>query len=222
MSDEHGTAVETDGEESSTDAEPTGEESADEPPIAEIADRIDEASPEAIAEEIGVLREEIAELKRERDDLESRLKRKQAEFQNYKKRQEKQREKEQARATAAIVEDLLEVRDNLSLALDQEEGADIREGVEATFRGLEEVLTDQGVEPIEPDPGTETDPKRHEVLLRVESDEPAGTVAELHRPGYEMAEQVLRPAQVTVSEGPADGQEADESADETAADNQDE
>lgn len=226
MSDEHGTTVETDGEESSADGEPNGEESSDEPPIAEIADRIDEASPASIAEEIAVLREEVAELQRERDDLESRLKRKQAEFQNYKKRQEKQREKEQARATAAIVEDLLEVRDNLSLALDQEEGADIREGVEATFRGLEDVLTGQGVEPIEPEPGTKTDPKRHEVLLRVESDEPAGTVAELHRPGYEMAEHVLRPAQVTVSEGPTDGEQAeraaDDSADSTAADNQDE
>ena len=206
MSDEQGTAVESDSDsaESSTDgdtAESSDEQSAAEPPIEGIADRIETESSTEIAEEIATLREELAGLRTERDDLESRLKRKQAEFQNYKKRQKKQREKQKARATAEIVEDLLDVRDNLSRALAQDEGADIRDGVEATFRGLEDVLDGQGVEPIEPEPGTETDPTRHEVLLRVESDEPEGTVAELHRPGYEMGETVLRTAQVTVSGG---------------------
>jgi molecular chaperone GrpE len=175
------------------------------PPLEEIADRIERTDSETIAEEIVTLREEIAGLKTDRDDFEARLKRKQAEFQNYKKRQEKQREKEQARATEALVQELIEVRDNLKRALEQDESADIREGVEATFRQLDEVLDGEGVEPIEPDPGTPTDPKRHEVLLSVESDQPEGTVAEVHRPGYEMVEKVLRPAQVTVSEGSDDG-----------------
>jgi molecular chaperone GrpE len=211
MSDEQGTAVEpdADGVESSIDgdtAESNDGESAAEPPIEEIADRIETEPSAAIAEEIATLREELAGLRIERDELESRLKRKQAEFQNYKKRQQKQREKQKARATAAIVEDLLDVRDNLSRALAQDESADIRDGVEATFRGLEDVLDGQGVEPIEPEPGTEIDPTRHEVLLRVESDEPEGTVADLHRPGYGMGETVLRTAQVTVSEGPGSGE----------------
>jgi molecular chaperone GrpE len=209
MSDEQANAVDADadGEEPSvdptgTEGEPTGDDgAAGGPPIEEITDRITEDPPESIAEEIATLREEAAALRAEREDLESRLKRKQAEFQNYKKRQKRLREQEQARATESLVEDLLEVRDNLSRALEQDADADIREGVEATFRSLDEVLTDEGVEPIEPDSGTETDPKRHEVLLRVESEAPEGTVAELHRPGYEMAEKVLRTAQVTVSDG---------------------
>jgi molecular chaperone GrpE len=213
MSDEQGTAVESPDGEEPTESGGTADESAAEPPIEGIADRIDGTEPEAVAEEIATLREEAAALRRERDDLESRLKRKQAEFQNYKKRQKKRREKERARATEELVEDLLEVRDNLSRALEQDEDADIREGVEATFRGLDDVLDGQGVEPIEPEPGTETDPKRHEVLLRVESDEPAGTVADLHRPGYEMAGKVLRTAQVTVSEGSTEGAESDDDGD---------
>ena len=192
----------TEGEPTGTEGEPTGDDgAAGGPPIEEITDRITEDPPESIAEEIATLREEAAALRAEREDLESRLKRKQAEFQNYKKRQKRLREQEQARATESLVEDLLEVRDNLSRALEQDADADIREGVEATFRSLDEVLTDEGVEPIEPDSGTETDPKRHEVLLRVESEAPEGTVAELHRPGYEMAGKVLRTAQVTVSDG---------------------
>lgn len=216
MSDEQANAVDggDDGAEPSADpnaveGEPSDPEGkpddtsgdAGGPPVEEIAERVGEEDPDAVAEEIATLREEVAALERDRDDLESRLKRKQAEFQNYKKRQEKRREREQARATEDLVTDLLEVRDNLSRALEQDADADIREGVEATFRSLEDVLAGEGVEPIEPDPGTETDPERHEVLLRVESDEPEGTVADLHRPGYEMAEKVLRAAQVTVSDG---------------------
>jgi molecular chaperone GrpE len=192
--------------ESESEAEPQpGSEGEDGgPPLEKIAERIEDEPAGTVAEEIVTLREEVAELKTDRDDLEERLKRKQAEFQNYKKRQEKQRKKERARATEALVEELIEVRDNLKRALEQDESADIREGVEATFRGLEEVLEGEGVEPVEPDPGTATDPTRHEVLLRVESDQPEGTVADVHRPGYEMADKVLRPAQVTVSEGPGD------------------
>ena len=212
MSEEQGAAVEPDsGGDNSSDAD-TGESSdasGSGAPIDEIADRIENESSESIAEEIATLREELIELRTERDDLESRLKRKQADFQNYKKRQEKRREEERNRATESLVEDILEVRDNLSRALEQDEDADIRDGVEATFRGLEDVLDGEGVEPVEPEPGTETDPERHEVLLRVESDEPEGTVAELHRPGYEMGEKVLRPAQVTVSDGSDESANAD-------------
>ena len=212
MSEEQRAAVEPDsGGDNSSDAD-TGESSdasGSGAPIDEIAGRIENESSESIAEEIATLREELIELRTERDDLESRLKRKQAEFQNYKKRQEKRREEERNRATESLVEDILEVRDNLSRALEQDEDADIRDGVEATFRGLEDVLDGEGVEPVEPEPGTETDPERHEVLLRVESEEPEGTVAELHRPGYEMGEKVLRPAQVTVSDGSDESANAD-------------
>ena len=108
MSDEQANAVDggDDGAEPSADpdavegepSDPKGEPDdtsgdAGGPPVEEIAERVGEEDPDAVAEEIATLREEVAALERDRDDLESRLKRKQAEFQNYKKRQEKRRER---------------------------------------------------------------------------------------------------------------------------------
>jgi len=181
------------------------------PPVEAIADRVADADADSIAAEIVELREtvrslesDLADALTDRDDLEDRLKRKAAEFQNYKKRQEKRRAEVRDRATEDLVEELLEVRDNLNRALEQDENADIREGVEATSRQLDEVLGSENVEAIEPDPGSDVDPARHEVLLNVGSEQPDGTVAGVHRTGYEMAGKVLRPAQVTVSEGEPD------------------
>jgi len=177
-------------------------------PDAELVARVTEASPEETAREIAALRERVesleAELDEEReraDELESKLKRKQADFQNFKKRQQRKTEEARQRATEDLVERLLDVRDNLVRAVEQDEGVDVRDGVETTLRGFDEVLDEENVEPIEPGTGTELDPVRHEVLMRVESDAEPGTVADLHRPGYEMAGKVLRPAQVTVAEG---------------------
>jgi molecular chaperone GrpE len=195
-------------------AESTEAESTVTEPPSDLVERVANGSDEEIAREIAALRDTLSsveqrlENERERSDdlearakeLESKLKRKQADFQNFKKRQQKKLEDQQRRATEDLVERLLEVRDNLVRALDQEEGADIRGGVETTLRQFDTVLDAEDVEPIEPDPGTEVDPVRHEVLMRVESDEAPGTVADIHRAGYEMAGKVLRPAQVTVAE----------------------
>ncbi|QKY19373.1 nucleotide exchange factor GrpE [Halolamina sp. CBA1230] len=184
-----GGAEANDGE---TEADAAGEEELDRSPIERVAEYDEE-----LAEE---LREERSDYEERIDDLESKLTRKQADFQNFKKRQQKKLEQQQARATEDLVESLLPVRDNLARALEQDGDADIREGVEGTLRELDRVLDDEGVERIEPEPGKEPDPERHEVLMRVESDRPAGTIEELYRPGYEMGEKVIRTAQVTVSE----------------------
>ena len=182
-------------------------------PDEALVDRVAEADPDLVATELVVLRERVAHLedsvadhKAEIDDLESRLARKQADFQNYKQRQQDRMEEEKQRATEDLVTRLLDVRDNLARALDQDEDADIRGGVESTLRQLDEEFERENVEIVEPEPGDDTDPQRHEVLMRVESDQPEGTVADVHRPGYEMAGKVLRTAQVTVSEGAADAE----------------
>jgi molecular chaperone GrpE len=172
---------------------------------------------EALAEEAETLAADVAAL-RERadraDDLESRLKRKQAEFENYKKRQERERERLKERATAALVERVVEVRDDLVRALAQDEDADLRDGLAGTLATFDEVLAEEGVDPVEPDPGDEVDPARHEVLMREAGDHPEGTVVRCYRPGYEMADQVIQTAQVTVSDGP----EEDEASEADTAD----
>ena len=186
-------------------------------PNEALVERVEERSPTELARALERLETERAELEaelaaeRERaDDLESRLKRKQADFQNYKKRQKERLEEQKQRATEDLVERLLEVRDNLARALDQDESADIRDGVETTLAQFDDELDRENVSVIEPEPGATVEPQRHEVLIRMASDQPEDSVAELHRAGYEMAGKVLRPAQVAVSDGSADeGDEAE-------------
>ncbi|MEF8842510.1 MAG: nucleotide exchange factor GrpE [Haloarculaceae archaeon] len=166
----------------------------------ELRERVAEADPEELAREIAALRERAEDAEERSDELESKLKRKQADFQNFKKRQQRKLEDQQRRATEDLVERLLDVRDNLVRALDQDEDADIRPGVEKTLDQFDRVLDAEDVRTIDPGPGEAVDPERHEVLMRVDSEQPAGTVEGVHRPGYEMGDRVLRPAQVTVAE----------------------
>ncbi len=223
MSEEE-TATERDGETESAETDTTEDapeetdtsestQTEQEPPeddldvAEELLDHVESSDPAEIADEIATLRFEVEALEAERDDyeeevesLQSRLKRKQADFENYKKRMQKRREQEKARATEDLVTRLLDVRDNLQRALEQDEDTDIRDGVETTLGQFDRVLEEENVEPIEPEPGDEVDPERHEVLVRMDSDQPEGTIAEVHRPGYEMAEKVIRTAQVAVSD----------------------
>lgn len=136
-------------------------------------------------------------------ELQDKLKRKQADFQNFKKRQERKAADKQARATEDLIQRLLPVRDNLVRALEQDENAEsgIREGVEGTLKEFDRVLDNEEVTAIEPEAGQSTDPERHEVMMRVESGQPEGTIVDVFRPGYEMADRVVRTAQVTVSDG---------------------
>lgn len=189
--------------EEASDQETAGEDAVDQ----ELVDRVAESDPEPIAKELASLRTrvdglegQLEERDEEIDELESKLKRKQAEFQNYKKRMKKRREEEQRRATEDLVSKLLDVRDNLQRALEQDEDVDIRDGVESTLRQFDDVLDAENVDVIDPEPGADVDPEYHQVLARVDSDQPEGTIDEVHRPGYVMAEKVLREAQVTVSE----------------------
>ena len=172
-----------------------------------LVDRVTDSDAEEIAREIATLREQtdtlesrIEELGSENEELEEKLKRKQADFQNYKKRMKERREEEKQRATEELVSRILDVRDNLDRALGQDEDTDIRGGVESTLRQLDDVLQAENVAVIDPDPGEDVDPNHHQVLANVESDAEPGTIAAVHRPGYEMAGKVLREAQITVSQ----------------------
>jgi molecular chaperone GrpE len=183
---------------------------ADEPGESEtrdLADRVGERDAELgdavedLQRRVEELEDELSATEARADDLESRLKRTQADFQNYKKRAKKRQEEIKQRATEEFVERLVAVRDDLVRALDQDEDVDIRDGVASTLASFDRVLEEEGVEPIEPAAGEAVDPTRHQVMMRVESDHPEGTVVDVYRPGYEMAGSVIQEAQVTVSEG---------------------
>ena len=215
-------------EDEGTDATPAEPDADTEDAASEPADEeehtISEQLPKAVAEHDEELGDEVQQLLEkaveldgrvdeleaaveERDeeveDLEDRLKRKQADFQNYKKRGKKRQDQIRDRATEDLVERLLDVRDNLKRAVDQDHDdvESIREGVKMTLKEFDRVLDAEDVSEVDPDPGEAVDPQRHEVMMRVESDQPEDTIAEVYKPGYEMSDKVLETAQVTVSDG---------------------
>ncbi|WP_121821953.1 nucleotide exchange factor GrpE [Halostella salina] len=191
-----------------------------------------EAERDEYEDRVEELEAELDDRDEDVEDLEDRLKRKQADFQNYKKRAKKRQDQIRDRATEDLVERLLDVRDNLKRAVEEDHDnvESIREGVEMTLSEFDRVLDGEDVAEVDPDPGTAVDPQRHEVMMRVESDQPADTIAEVYTPGYEMSGKVLRTAQVTVSDGTgdaeSDGDEAEDDAesdgDEADADGDDE
>lgn len=179
--------------------------------VAEHSDSLAE-DVAALVEQNDALDAEVESLESELETAEERLERTRADFRNYKERAKRRREEEKERATEDLVERLLEVRDNLGRALaeDSESVESLREGVELTRKQFDRVLEEENVERIEPAPGTDVDPNRHEVMMRVESEQPGGTVASVYRPGYEMADKILRAAQITVAEeGATEDAEAD-------------
>jgi molecular chaperone GrpE len=134
-----------------------------------------------------------------------RLLRLQAEFDNYRKRQQRDREELNRQAKERVLKELPGVVDNLERAL-QHAGAagaapeTLAQGVDLVCKQLQEVLARFGVEPIAA-VGSLFDPRLHEAMARVETagDPPDGTVIEEYRRGYLLDGKVLRPALVAVA-----------------------
>jgi Molecular chaperone GrpE (heat shock protein) len=189
-----------DEEESSAEAEePTAAVLIAEGEYEAVADRIE---PDSLvgAEALRAVAAELTDAGERIDELESSVKRVQADFQNYKKRMGSREAQVRKQATAAAIERVVEVRDNLIRALAQDAAADIRPGVESTLEAFDGALEAMGVEVIAPMPGDPVDPHRHEVLATVPADSEAGTVADVARQGYLLDEKVIQTAQVTVSD----------------------
>jgi molecular chaperone GrpE len=146
---------------------------------------------------------EVAALRREIADLRDRSMRTLADFDNYRKRAERERRDAVRYAGSAPLGDLLEVVDNLSRALAAGGTADdLKTGVEMTLRQLEDVLRRHGVEGVAA-AGQRFDPAVHEAVSRLEDpDVEAPTVVEELQRGYRLHERLLRPARVVVAVPP--------------------
>jgi molecular chaperone GrpE len=147
----------------------------------------------------------IAELQRERDDFQDRWLRKSAEFDNYRRRVERERREQADQAVVGLLLELLSVVDDFDRALklasnDAGEGAAAyRKGVELIHTKLHDLLRKQGVKPIEA-LGADFDPNVHQAVMHEESpDHREGEViGELQR-GYTIGDRLLRPAMVKVA-----------------------
>jgi molecular chaperone GrpE len=147
---------------------------------------------------------EIEQLRGERDVLQDRLARLQAEFDNARKRDVKERQDARDYATQSAVEPFLGVMDNFQLALRAGGSAEqFRGGVELILKQMEEALRSLQVQAVE-SVGTEFDPRVHEALGSVETlEHPDHQVLEEIRRGYKLRDKLLRPAMVKIAVNPA-------------------
>lgn len=149
--------------------------------------------------------QEVAELQRQRDDLQDRLLRKTAEFDNYRKRTDRERVQLAEAAAADLIEELLPLVDDMERALKAEPGSGgddaIRRGVELIHKQLVETLRKRGVKPLE-SLGTDFDPHFHMAVAHDPADgRREGEVIEEFRRGYMLGDRLLRPAMVKVAKG---------------------
>ena len=145
------------------------------------------------------------ELRRQRDEYYDLLLRKSAEFDNYRKRVDRERQTLSDAAAASMLEELLPLVDDLERALKAEGGADAgeayRRGVELIHKRLGDTLRKRGVRAIEA-LGADFDPYYHQAV----SYEPAegrrdGEIVEEFRRGYMLGDRLLRPSMVKVAKG---------------------
>ena len=192
------------------DAEPEGEPieevqgSPSDPDIVDETGAVDEsddvaeeAPVEAMAEEALVPLAEFEAVSAERDQYIDSLRRLKAEFDNTRRRQERERARILESASEKLVQELLPVLDNLDRALESD--GDIREGVRATRDQLADVLANEGLLPVASD-GQPFDPNVHEAVMGQPSeDHEEGTVLQTFQRGYLLNGRAIRPAKVVVA-----------------------
>jgi molecular chaperone GrpE len=148
---------------------------------------------------------EVAKLAADLEDLRQTLLRRQADFDNYKKRIEKERAEDSKRTTARLIEALIPAIDGFEQALAahrETEYENYRRGFELIYRQLLEHISKLGAERIDPT-GKPFDPHLHQAMDRTETTEHAdGTVLQVFQPGYLFHGRVLRPAMVSVAVHP--------------------
>jgi molecular chaperone GrpE len=175
-------------------------------PVADLVDGAEEsrdATQPGGGEATAQLQSEVDRLKAERDQLVDRLARLQAEFENARKRETRERTDFRDFAVSGAVEQFLPVLDNFQLALGSSGSVEqLRAGIELILKQMEDVLRSLNVMPVET-VGTRFDPRVHEALESVDrTDLPDHQVLEEVRRGYRIRDRLLRPALVRIVNNP--------------------
>ncbi len=177
----------------------------DETPILDLDHELAEGeSSQAEAAAAAPSSEEFERLRQERDTLLDRLARLQAEFDNFRKRNEREQREFRDYALAEAIKSLLPVVDSFdrALATPERNSGEFHQGIELINRQLHDALGKLGVEPIEAR-GTPFNPNLHQAVQMVETDEAEDNHVfdELQR-GYKLKDRLLRPAMVRVASNP--------------------
>ena len=172
----------------------------DEPAREHLPSPVEQAPPEEPAEH-----EETRRLKAEVAHLREMYLRKLAEFDNYRKRVDRERQELRRTAAEGLVSELLPVLDNFERAVQHAEESDpaaFREGVAMIARQFADILQRSGLETIDPT-GQLFDPEQHEAVQRIEGSEyPTGSVVGVFSKGYLFGGRMIRPAMVAVAVEP--------------------
>lgn len=160
----------------------------------------EQAESAAEGQQVDAQATEVAALRDERDALKDKLARLQAEFDNARKREAKERQDARDYAVQGTVEPFLGVMDNFALALKAQGSVEqLRAGVELILKQMEEALRGLNVQPVEA-VGAQFDPRVHEALGSEErEDVPDHQVVEEIRRGYKLRDKLLRPALVKIA-----------------------
>jgi molecular chaperone GrpE len=193
-----------DHDQASTETEEKIEKEADQStsPAKESEELDTERDDEQADEHTDTTQREMEELKQEKDELYDRLLRVQAEYDNFKKRTQKEKESDRKYRSKDLVEELLPVLDNFERALQVEatdETKGLIDGITMVYNQFQDALKSQGVEVIEAE-GKEFDPNIHHAVMQADEDEldPNIVVEELQK-GYMLKDKVVRPAMVKVN-----------------------
>ena len=170
----------------------------------------DEAANETEAP-VSDLMVQLEKVHQEKEELQQKLLRKAADFENFRKRALKEKEELRDSTEAFLIEDLLPAIDTLKLGLDAASkhpaADDITQGFNLVLDQFNNILNQRGL--VETNPiGEQFDPKIHESVSQIACEEtPEGHIAETIRIGYFFKEKLLRPAMVAVSTGAPDDSE---------------
>lgn len=175
------------------------------PSVDELAAAAAEAEVEV--EGAGETRQAVAQLKQEVSEAQERYLRTYADFENYRKRMQRDLSEFRKYANEQMALDLLTVVDHLGLAIKHARdaggaGQGLQEGVELVYKQFNDVLEKHGIKPFKA-VGEPFDPQLHDAMMQVETAEvPENTVVQVFQDGYLYHEKVLRHARVGVSKTP--------------------
>jgi len=214
----------TNGRQSSEAESSASDEAAHESEAASDASSADEAAEVSDPEQkIEELTERVEALEEERDELNDQMLRKAAEFENYRRRMDREKKRRHESGMLEVVEPILEVLDDFERSIDAAEELQetqdpesayesLKGGVEMVFRKFRDTLETLGVEPIEAE-GDPFDEELHEAMMRQPSSDVApGTVLQEVRKGYQMGDRVIRHSRVVVAAEPSEEEATEDEA----------
>ncbi|TQR10606.1 nucleotide exchange factor GrpE [Psychrobacillus soli] len=173
----------------------------------EKLDEQEEVTTEEVVEEVELEVEEVDELtlvKQQLEEEQNKAIRLRADFENYKRRVQLDKEADYKYRAQSVLSDILPVLDNFERALavetTSEEAASLAKGVEMVYRSLLDAVSKEGLEPIEAE-GVPFDPNFHQAVMQEKDDsKDSGIVLQELQKGYKLKDRILRPSMVKVNE----------------------